>query len=281
MPSDLSGLRARRDSSLPTQMLLRPRAERDDDEIANLDLSNIDHDPITYFLTPAQYDDGNDEMDFEMDFDAGIEDAKHPPGIVRSVSPSSLGGFSLPPPRVPTPPRRSASPDTDRDMPPTPDDTEDYIHFAGKGRSHPFGLPFSLRDLTEGSKSKAQAKHGNGNTDALLSPTGSSALRSTNQTRTRSRPGPRPARPSQNTIRRSRSRSISSRRSHAWREPSPDVWSIEEETEEELTSDMGDSTFEGDMIEPREKGAIDIPAAKPKKKVRFVLPVRDDEASMH
>jgi hypothetical protein len=49
------------------------------------------------------------------------------------------------------------------------------------------------------------------------------------------------------------------RENHLWREPSPDVWSIEEETEEELMSD----------------GGVDIKAAKPKKKVRFVLPDRE------
>ena len=254
------GSRYQRGSSPPTQVLLRP-SERDDAEIADLDLSKIDEDPITYFLTPAHpaYDE-DDAMDFEMDFDAGIEDAKHPPPIVRSVSPSSLDGLSIPPPR--SPPRRSVSPDTDRDMPPTPEDGEDYIRLAVGSRPHPFGLPLSLRDLT-GSKFKKHDKPSSGKSDKsdvfVLPP------RSSSQGRTG------------RVVRRGRPRTATLRRSpHAWREPSPDVWSIEEETEEELNSEMGDSVMEGDGSEFSKIKGIDIPAAKPKKRVRFVLP--DEES---
>ncbi|KAK0651732.1 hypothetical protein B0T16DRAFT_454161 [Cercophora newfieldiana] len=261
-----SGSRSERESP-PTQMLLRPSHDRSDAEIDDLDLSKIDDDPITYFLTPAQRlydDDDSDAMDFEMDFDAGIEDAKHPPPIVRSISPSSLGGLGLPPPRIPTPPSRSLSPDTDRDMPLTPDDHEDYMYLAGNGRANPFGLPFSLKDLAAG-KLKTQEK-GKKTTDGSLAlsyplPPGAA------QERARTRSG--------RATRRGRPRTTAFRRSpHAWREPSPDVWSIEEEAEEELHSDAGDSAMEGDHnteIGNSIKG-IDIPAAKPRKRVRFVLP---------
>jgi len=248
-------------------MALRPSNDRSDAEIDELDLSRIDDDPITYFLTPAQgvYDDDSDNMDFEMDFDAGIEDAKHPPPIVRSISPSSLGGLGLPPPRIatppriPTPPSRSISPDTDRDMPLTPDDNEGYMYLDGKGRPHSFGLPFSLRDLAAG-KFKTQERKPADDPMSLSFPLPPGA--------TPERAKPRPGR-----VRRGRSRTTASafRRSpHAWREPSPDVWSIEEETEEELHSDMGDSVMEGDNN--TDLKGIDIPAAKPKKRVRFALP---------
>ncbi|KAK1760978.1 hypothetical protein QBC47DRAFT_356107 [Echria macrotheca] len=257
----------------PTRSVrLRPIVNRDDAEIADLDISRIDDDPITYFLTPTPpaSDEIMADMDFEMEFDAGIEDAKHPPLIVRSVSPSSLEGLSLPPPRVPTPPRRSVSPDVDRDMPPTPEDHEDYIYLAGRGRSQPFGLPFSLRDFAA-SKLKPKGTQEDHGQEFLFPPP---SIQNTSG----GRPGQRVPRTSQGAIvRRGRTRSVSLRRSpHAWREPSPDVWSIEEETEGELNSEMGDSTMEGYDPELNSKG-IDIPAAKPKKRVRFVLPGSTEE----
>jgi hypothetical protein len=268
MPGHL-GSRSERGSP-PTRMVLRPSNDRSDAEIDELDLSRIDDDPITYFLTPAQslYDDDGDTMDFEMDFDAGIEDAKHPPPIVRSISPSSLGGLGLPPPRIatppriPTPPSRSISPDTDRDMPLTPEDNEGYMYLDGKGRSHSFGLPFTLRDLAAG-KFKTQERKPADDPMSLSFPLPPGA--------TSERVKPRPGR-----IRRGRSRttaSASRRSPHAWREPSPDVWSIEEETEEEVHSDREDSAMAGDNnTDLRHSKGIDIPAAKPKKRVRFALP---------
>jgi hypothetical protein len=68
-----------------------------------------------------------------------------------------------------------------------------------------------------------------------------------------------------------------------WREPSPDVWSIEEETEEELNSETGSpiaGSDRGDYLGAKEKThktldeIVDVSAAKPKKKVRFLLPAR-------
>ncbi len=96
-----SQVRQRRDSWPPTQVRIQNSIEHDDATLEEEpDLSFIDDNPLTYFLTPAPLlavddeDDDNAMMDF--DFDAGIEDAKHPPEIVRSVSPSSLDGLSLP-----------------------------------------------------------------------------------------------------------------------------------------------------------------------------------------
>lgn len=255
-------------------MRLRPSVESDDADITDLDLSRIDEDPITYFLTPApSYEEFGDNMDFEMEFDAGIEDAKHPAPIVRSVSPSSLGGLSLPPPRLPTPPRRSASPDADHDLPATPEDST-YMHFASKGRPHSFGLPFSLRDFTEGKLGTLAPPKRSVSGDDMAS---RALFDSVLDPKVRTTPGPpRPV------SRRSRSRKVAARRSpHAWREPSPDVWSIEEETEEALNSDIGDSVYGGDEIDFERSMVIDATAAKPKKRVRFVLPAKEDISTAH
>jgi len=253
-----------------TQVRLRPSTDRDDTEIADLDLSRIDEDPITYFLTPAaaSYGQDPDAMDFEMEFDAGIEDSKHPPIIVRSVSPSSLLDF-----RTPTPPQRSVSPDADRDMPPTPEDYEDYMQLAARTR---FGLPFSLKDLTTG-KLRALERQSNN----LDTPSSSKASQAPNEDS-----GNRPLRAARvshgGIVRRGRPRSGSFRcPPHAWREPSPDVWSISEETEEELNSEMGDSTIEGDTVEFDKGKGIDVLAAKPRKRVRFVLPDSNEELGVH
>ncbi|KAK0752107.1 hypothetical protein B0T18DRAFT_426645 [Schizothecium vesticola] len=251
---------------MPAHFQLRPSVERDDAEVTPLDISRMDDDPITYFLTPAQpsYGYADDAMDFEMDFDAGIEDAKRPAPIVRSVSPSSLGGLSLPPPpRISTPPRQSESPDLDHDMPSigsTPEDAEEYIHFAARGRPSTFGLPFSLRDFTASKPRK---------------------FASTN--RPESPPTSAPHHPGRPGQRKSRPRALTPRRSpHAWRSPSPDVWSIQEETEEALQSDIEDGGgMEGERTAStgvvHKSKVIDIPAAKPKKRVRFVLPVPERE----
>jgi hypothetical protein len=71
---------------------------------------------------------------------------------------------------------------------------------------------------------------------------------------------------------------VTPRRSpHAWREPSPDVWSIEEETEETPSDNgIGDSGYVGDAIDFDKMMGIDAVAAKPKKRVRFVLPAEED-----
>src|SRR5689334_5664619 len=109
--------------SPPTRVRLHPSVG-DDADIIDLDLPNMDEDPLTYFLTPPQpppLQDDDDAMDFQFEFDAGIEDAKHPAPSIRSVSPASLGGLSRPPSSAP---RRSLSPD----MPPTPEDHENYIY---------------------------------------------------------------------------------------------------------------------------------------------------------
>ncbi len=257
------------------------------------DLSFIDDDPLTYFLTPPPSGDDDDSAALiDFDFDAGIEDAKRPPPIVRSVSPSSLGGLSLPPPRPPSPPRSPPahlSPDpesaTDDD---DDDDDEDYVRY-GTGRFHAIGLPFGLGDFAvlkarKAAKSKAAAES--------LQPPAIPAIHGPVSSSSRGRPVVAQQRPRYGSP-RGRSRGLPSRRRspHAWREPSPDVWSIEEEPEEELDGEMGGSAISSPehgftaatttTAAPREEDesnnnttsqVLDPSAAKPKKRVRFILP---------
>ncbi|CAM1510042.1 Fc.00g003770.m01.CDS01 [Cosmosporella sp. VM-42] len=250
MPTE-SEFRSRRDSWPPTQVRLKPTVSTKDDPLPSLD--DIDEDPLTYFLTPAP-DFGDDDMDQAMmDFDAGIEDSSHPHDVVRSVSPSTLDGLRKPG-------LRSVSPDTSSEIDtPDDDDDEDYIRFSPS----PNGL-LSLHDLfMNNSRSRPKSPAFGQSSNALLLPS-SPQLRG--RVRGRGRNG--------------QSRTVSSRHrpSQLWREPSPDVWSIEEETEEELMSDLGSSVGArsdiGDHDENREHGGVKV--SKPKKKVRFVLPAKVD-----
>jgi hypothetical protein len=246
-------------------VLLQPSVEHDDAEIEDLDLAKMDDDPLLYFLTPtpSSYDDDGEVMDFDMDFDAGIEDAKHPTQIVRSVSPSTLGGLSRPPPRPPTPPKSPATPELEYDMFGTPDDEQyDYMQAASPLR---LGiLPRRLKDLATG-KFKGLPKQQDTAGDTLFPPY---MLDPSNRGRAVTRPGPSLGGGGAR-VRRAGRGAPARLSPHAWREPSPDVWAIEEETEEEIVvSEMGESVVE----EGERTRAVDIPAAKPKKRVRFVLP---------
>ncbi|KAK1654907.1 hypothetical protein BDP81DRAFT_457601 [Colletotrichum phormii] len=246
---------SRRDSWPPTLVRLAPTIPKDYPS-----LDDIDEDPLTYFLTPAPDLEEEDEDDMTMmDFDAGIEDDSERE-IVRSVSPSSLDGLNKSKSRSKSPPVPDLS---DLATPDKDDEEEDYIRFAPQG----FMIPFSLRDFAiDGLKSMAKSKS-------------------------------RPSEPSDNNVllspssfppTRGRQRTTSYRHhrpQHVWREPSPDVWSIEEETEEELLSEMGSSVgavsdLEHDTEDETEEDAAatypdksgDVQAAKSKKKVRFLLP---------
>jgi hypothetical protein len=252
-----SSSRPARDSWPP-----RPSFGSENMQIDIEDLSRIDEDPITYFLTPASPYDEEDEdpmADFDIDFDAGIEDAKKPPHIVRSVSPSNLDGLRLPLPRPPTPPRSPATPDLDLDTLSTPDDNEDYMRFVPSARLNAYSLPAGLGDSSTASTLAIAKKQ----PDAPSSP-------ASNRGRPLLRAGPKfhghvAGSASQPHYRPSR------RSPHAWREPSPDVWSIEEETEEDVDDNMEDRGT-GHM----KTQAVEIPAAKPKKRVRFILPGRGE-----
>jgi hypothetical protein len=254
---------------LPAQVRLRPHPAavgEEDGQIEDFDLSDMGDDPIAYFLTPAPSSDDEDFDAMDIDYDAGIEDAKHPPRIVRSISPSNLEGLARPPPRPPTPPRSPGTPPTpELEMlggTPDDDDGEEYVRFAGALR-RPLDRPFGLEALAAAASARAN-KQGK-TADALLS-ANSAPLRLG-------------VRPLHGVSAGGWTRGLPTRPSpRAWREPSPDVWSIEEETVEELDSDLGPGVSEEENNtghRPRKTKAIDIPAAKPKKKVRFVLPARE------
>ncbi|KAL7899041.1 hypothetical protein HDV63DRAFT_77606 [Trichoderma sp. SZMC 28014] len=242
---------SRRESWPPTQIRLTPTnmsiKKRSSIEPRPL-LEDIDDDPLTYFLTPIPDEDEDDEMMMDldldvdmMDFDAGIEDASQPREAVRSVSPSSLEGLRKPDSN------RPATPESDSDALTTDDDDEEeYIRFSP---ASPSSMLSPLRDLAmESLRFRSKTPVFGLTTNALLSPNSFPAPTSSRgRGRTNNRASPRL---------QTRSLSARVRENHLWREPSPDVWSIEEETEEELMSD----------------GGVDIVAEKPKKRVRFVIP---------
>jgi hypothetical protein len=222
----------------------------DDDEF---DLPLLQRDPLTYFLTPPTPMD--DDLEFDFDFDAGIEDPNNPPEIIRSVSPSTLDGL-----------KRYKSGGKSKDcaiLDDDSDDEEDYIRFKPNA-SFPSGLPDYIFDRPK-SASTLQSR----TTDALLSPN------SFHVGSPRGRPARRfspPRRVSQDMR-----PGLSLQRRHSWREPSPDVWSIDEEPEKETMSERGLSSEDLQQF-TRDKNKtqpINIPAAKPKKRVRFILPAEE------
>ncbi|PFH55483.1 hypothetical protein XA68_18193 [Ophiocordyceps unilateralis] len=242
---------SRRDSWPPTQVRLNPSMMKACSDPRPL-LEDIDDNPLTYFLTPSPGGDLDTFGDDDMDFDAGIEDATHPRTIVRSVSPSSLEGL-----------RKSqasaSSPDLDSDVPSTDDDDDD----DDCGRfSPPRSVTFRfapLRNLAiDGLRLRARSPPVSGN--GLLSSASYPGLpRGKADAAVRAQRGGRPSRSAQVRPRPTR---------RLWREPSPDVWSIEEETEEEvLKSETADGQKEGPAVEQK--------SAKPKKRVRFLLPARE------
>jgi hypothetical protein len=246
--------------------------ERDDDEIEDLDLARMEDDPYIYFLTPTPSSYAADEtLDFDMEFDAGIEDTKHPAQVVRSISPSSLGGLSRPPPHPSSPPRSPTTPELDYDLSATPDEQEQYDYMDNSWppkHGHPLSLPRRVKDKFKGHSKQDDI------TDTILPPPPHSLRRSA-RGRTVSKSVPSLVTGTTgSSSRRRRSTVAPSRLSpHAWREPSPDVWSIEEETAEEVNSEVEEI---GAMRRGAKTRAVDIPAAKPKKKVRFVLPALED-----
>ncbi|KAI1812223.1 hypothetical protein GGS20DRAFT_558880 [Poronia punctata] len=218
-----------------------------DDE--DFDHASRHEEPLKYFLTPATP--AEEELEFDFDFDAGIEDSNSPRRIVRSVSPSTLDGL-----------KRYKSKSKSRDcaiIDDDEDDEEDYIRFTPQK-----SLPFGLEDYFDHPRHSPSSSARSRNADASLSPTAFHV----------GSPRGRPAKPFTPPPRRpvrGRPTTATLQRRHSWREPSPDIWYIEEEPDKECMSEMGLSTEDLDhRTQP-----IDIPASKPKKRVRFVLPIRE------
>ncbi|KAI0168125.1 hypothetical protein BJ166DRAFT_248510 [Pestalotiopsis sp. NC0098] len=265
----------------PTTPQLEDDEYTDEDD---LDMPLLQRDPLKYFLTPATPED--EDLEFQFDFDAGIEDANKPQEIIRSVSPSTLDGLKSYKPKGKFSGSKNknntgASTDCaiiDSDS----DDDESYTYFR-PSKSSPLGLP----DLGIDRPRSA------GSVESMLSPDSFhvGSLRGRPVKRFAPPPPlPLPLSPSSLTSpthhagansRRSlghaRSRSAPLLRRHSWREPSPDVWSIEEEPEKETLSERGLSTedLEAYFHQEGRSAPMQIPVAangKPIKKVRFVLP---------
>ncbi|CAP72944.1 uncharacterized protein PODANS_2_3690 [Podospora anserina S mat+] len=229
----------------PSQPALKPThlsspLPDDNDDDFSLTMPGID--PLSFFLTPptpsAPYpqDDDTAMLDFDyFDYSAGIDDSSS--ADVRSVSPSSLAGFSRPDgPRPPTPPRVSSpavsTPDLEFDygsLGASPEgDTlmEEYYRHRMGGYG---GVPLLLKDFTNaagGNKKRGKFTKGSG--------------------------GERHA-----------------GHHHVWREPSPDVWSIEEDPREEETG----------VVDVKKKGKGTTRGGgkgKMVKRVRFVLPGEEE-----
>ncbi|KAK0735452.1 hypothetical protein B0T21DRAFT_412078 [Apiosordaria backusii] len=236
----------------PTQPPLRPTyptSTLPPNDNFSLTMPGID--PLSFFLTPpTPYPEDEAMLDFDFDdynnyeYDAGIEDSsKHrPTESVRSVSPSSLGGFARPGvPRPPTPPKSAVSsptvstPDLEYDygsLGASPDSDvvmEEYYRHRLGGYG---GVPLLLKDFTERQR-------------------GSKDVKFSRRDKTRGHYG----------------------HHHVWREPSPDVWSIEEKPREEEQLQEEEMTRTGKEMEIRKGRAkgVDIKRAKGKR-VRFVLP---------
>lgn len=221
----------------------------DDDEF---DMPLLQRNPLTYFLTPATP--GEEDMEFDFDFDAGIEDSSRPQEIVRSISPSTLDGLKRYKPKNKD---DCAILEDNADS----DDEEDYIRFRPSKTSTSLSFPDFGFDRIRPTVSRSKAN----TAEETLSP-------SFHVGSPRGRPAKRFAPPPRRAF-TGRTRSFELPRRHSWREPSPDVWAIEEEPEKETMSELGLSVE--DLREAEKTQPINIPAAKPVKKVRFILPVKE------
>ncbi|RYP02850.1 hypothetical protein DL764_005570 [Monosporascus ibericus] len=218
----------------------------------------LQEEPLTYFLTPATPREEEEDLEFDFDFDAGIEDSSRPRNIVRSVSPSTLDGLKKYKPKSRDPECAILDDDDDDDD----SDEEDYIRFR------PTKLqPLGFDDLPGRPRSRSATSATNTEEDSLLPV-------SFHVGSPRGRPARRFAPPRRPFGDKPRGLPPLQRR-HSWREPSPDVWSIEEEPEKETMSERGFSVEDLEDGRTGRTKPIDIPAAKPKKRVRFVLPVRE------
>lgn len=218
-----------------------------DDE--DIDSSLRHENPIKYFLTPATP--GDDELEFQFDFDAGIEDPNSHAPIIRSVSPSTLDGLRR---------YKAKSKTSDCAILDDDDEDEDYIRFTPQT-----SLPFGLENYFDHPRHSSPTHGVSQATESSLS------LSSFHVGSPRGRLA-KPFSPPPRRPHRGRPSNPTLQRRHSWREPSPDVWDIEEEPDKETMSEMGLSVE--DLDDGLQKTQpIDIPAAKPRKRVRFVLPV--------
>lgn len=214
----------RRDSWPPTILHIR---ENHNPRTDTFEPTAIDENPFSYFLTPEDIDDFDNE-----DLSAGIESSATPKPIIREVSPSSLQ-------RVPLP------------LTIEEDDDEDS----------PFEMPMTLKDFTAKHNSGRQSRRGN---HSGVTGLGISIPENTS-TRGRARVKLAPTR----GVGRGRARTLSARRPQSWSMPSPDMFSIEEENEDEIQNEKA-KTPEIMVTTPDQRHIYHLaPAAfEPKKKKR-------------
>jgi hypothetical protein len=176
-----------------------------------------------------------DELDDEEDLSAGIESAAKPTQV-REVSPSSL--------------QRSPLPFEDDDD----DDDDDFV----------LAMPFSLKSFSNDGRESRAAQRSDGLTGLGISLP--QQLRSS-----RGRPTVRLAPPSRSGRGRGQTRSLSARRPHSWRVPSPDLGSIMEEKECE---DEGKKEVDGKKQDELSMSApipSEMEKAKRKKRVHWAF----------
>jgi hypothetical protein len=175
-----------------------------------------------------------DELDDEEDLSAGIESAIKPTQV-REVSPSSL--------------QRSPLPFED-------DDDEDDELFLALSLSHPGAY-------SDGRESRASQRPGGLTGLGISLP---QQLRSS-----RGRPTARLAPPSRSGRGRGETRSLSARRPHSWRVPSPDLESIIEEKECEVDGKHDIQPKKKEELSMSAPTPSEIEKAKPQKRVHWAF----------
>lgn len=189
----------RRDSWPPTIVRIPASAPND--------LSLIDENPISFFLSPPE---DIDDFLFDEDLTAGIESSRTPKRpIIREISPSSLQRL----------PRLEEAGEEDEEE----EEQED------------FEAPMTLKDFTDRHTSGRQSRTGQ-NSDGLglglglglgITLPDNAAMRG--RARIRLPPRGRGA---------GRARTLSARRPQSWVAPSPEIFRIDEEKEEENENDQ-------------------------------------------
>lgn len=213
-------------------------------------IEDIDVNPFSYFLTSPE------EIDDEVleDLSAGIESDEDTTEPVREVSPSSLQRLT--------------------------EHVDDESHMTPH-ITRGFALPVTLQAFTETHLSERDEKTAR-RSEAYDIPYHVPPIPTLRGRRTvrLAPPGGRG---------RGQTRSLPGGRPHAWREPSPDVWSIPEETEEEqddsvdIISPLSLDNITSLPPQPAKQGKpssgqglfeqpTQSPLKKIKKKVRFALP---------
>ncbi|CAG8956054.1 hypothetical protein HYFRA_00011837 [Hymenoscyphus fraxineus] len=233
----------RRDSWPPTIVHLRSKHNPRTDTFESFEASSIDENPFSYFLTSP---DDIGDFDDDEDLSAGIESSNSRKPIIREVSPSSLQ-------RVP--------------LPPIDDEDEEEDDFLPE-------MPLTLKDFTRKYTSPSSPPRKVSRTVKHHIPTGlgitiPESWSSSARGRASVKKSPERGRG------RGRARSLSARRPQSWRLPSPDIWSIEEEEEDESkrvdTPEIPDITLNTPTNEHVYHLAAPEPALKKRKRVHWAI----------